>query len=226
MLNNKKGGKCNLLSVATPLWKSCEVTTHTPENGTWESSGIPKNLECNCRGQNTLHSGVFCTVEKVLKCRCPKWPRMSHLDIWSPSYGQKKSWESNLQFDSRPLKVKNRPDSETCRWSVTHRWKALKKSYNFGLGEGLWSPKSQESKPGQFRDSTLGVPGKRAIWMQVPWRVAKNTIWGKVMVSPESGPWWVKRVQVSPWLVLTPKRCRMNSNPFVGWIWMQDQVIE
>jgi hypothetical protein len=26
-------------------------------------------------------------------------------------------------------------------------------------------PKSRESKPGQFRDSTLGVPGKRAIWM-------------------------------------------------------------
>jgi len=23
--------------VATPLWGSCEVTTHTPENGTWES---------------------------------------------------------------------------------------------------------------------------------------------------------------------------------------------
>ncbi len=27
---------------------------------------------------------------KVLKFRCPKWPRMSHLDIYSPIYGQKK----------------------------------------------------------------------------------------------------------------------------------------
>jgi hypothetical protein len=26
-------------------------------------------------------------------------------------------------------------------------------------------PKSQDFNPGQFRDSSLGVPGKRAIWM-------------------------------------------------------------
>jgi hypothetical protein len=50
-------------------------------------------------------------------------------------------------------------------------------------------PKSQESKPGQIKDSTLKVPGKRAIWMQARWRVAENTIWGKVLASPESRPW-------------------------------------
>jgi len=50
-------------------------------------------------------------------------------------------------------------------------------------------PKSRQSKPGEFRDYTLGVPGKKAIWMQLPQRVAKNTIWGKVVASPESGPW-------------------------------------
>jgi hypothetical protein len=60
-----------------------------------ESPGTLKNLEDDCRGQNTLHWGVLYTVGKVLKCRCPKWPRMSHLDIFSPSYGQKKGRESN-----------------------------------------------------------------------------------------------------------------------------------
>jgi hypothetical protein len=80
--------------VATPLWGKCEVTIHTPKNGTWESSGTPKNLEFNCRGQNTLPWGVLYTVEKVLECRCPKWPRMSHLDICSTSYGRKKGHES------------------------------------------------------------------------------------------------------------------------------------
>ncbi len=30
---------------------------------------------------------------------------------------------------------------------------------------------------------------KKIIWMQVLWRGAENTIWGKVMASPESGPW-------------------------------------
>jgi len=45
--------------VATPLWGKCEVTTHTPENGIWESFGTlengtwesfetPKNLELDC----------------------------------------------------------------------------------------------------------------------------------------------------------------------------------
>ncbi len=101
--------------VATPLWGSCEVATHTPENGTWESSGTPKNSESDYRRQNTLHWSVFYTIEKVLKCRCPKWPRMSHLDICSTSYGRKKGRESNWQFDSQPLKVGNRPDFGACR---------------------------------------------------------------------------------------------------------------
>jgi hypothetical protein len=74
---------------------------------------------------------------------------MSHLDICSPSYGQKKGRESNWQFDSRPLKVRNRPDLDV-RWgSATWRWKALEKSYKIGSelvpiggqGEKLWWPK-------------------------------------------------------------------------------------
>jgi len=58
-------------------------------------------------------------------------------------------------------------------------------------------PKSWESKPGQFRDSSLGIPRIKAIWMGV-WRSnVENTIWGKVVASPESGPWWVKWVRVA-----------------------------
>jgi hypothetical protein len=95
---------CNLVAlVTTPLWGKCEVATHTPENGTWESSGTPKNSELDYRGQNTSSQGVLYTVEKVLKCKCSKWPRMSHLDICSTSYGRKKGRESNCQFDSWPL---------------------------------------------------------------------------------------------------------------------------
>jgi hypothetical protein len=100
--------KCSCtLCVATPLWVKCEDETHTPESENLESLGKPKNSELDCRGQNTLHWGVFYIIEKILKCRCPKWPRMSHLDMYSPSYGQKKGLESNWQFDSRPLKVRN-----------------------------------------------------------------------------------------------------------------------
>jgi hypothetical protein len=76
-----------------------------------------------------LHWGVLYTIEKVLKCRCPTWPRMSHWDICSPSYGQKRGRESNWQFDSRPLKVGNRPESDVCRRSATWRWKIINESY-------------------------------------------------------------------------------------------------
>ncbi len=119
--------------VATPLWGKCEVAIHIPENGTWESSGILKNSERNCKGQNTSHWVVLYTIGKVLKGRCPKWPCMNHLDICNTSYGRKKGWESNWQFDSWPLKVGNRPNSGACRWSATQCWKSLEESYNFGL---------------------------------------------------------------------------------------------
>jgi len=118
--------------VATPLWAKCEDETHIPESGDLESSGTPKNLELNCRGQNTSHQGVLYINGKVLKCRCPKCPRMIHLDICSPSHGQKKGRESNYQFDFRPLKVGNRPFSNVCRRNATWHWKALEESYNFG----------------------------------------------------------------------------------------------
>jgi hypothetical protein len=136
-------------NVATPLWGKCEVAIHIPENGTWKSFGTPKNSEFDCKGQNTSPWGVLYTVERVLKCRCPKWPRMSHLDICNTSYGRKKGRESNWQFDSRPLKVRNRPDPGACRQNATRRWKALKESYKFawdlipieGLSKELWAPK-------------------------------------------------------------------------------------
>jgi hypothetical protein len=68
---------------------------------------------------------------------------------------------------------------------------------------------------GQFRDSNLGVPGKCAIWMQLPWGAAENTIWGKVVAFPESGPWWILCVKV-PVACLNTQGCsRMWTNHFV-----------
>jgi hypothetical protein len=68
-----------------------------------------------------------------LKRRYRKWPRIGHLDICSPSYGQKKGRESNCQFDSRPLKVGNRPFSDLLIESAIRRWKDLDEGYKFGL---------------------------------------------------------------------------------------------
>ncbi len=111
----------------------CENATHTPKSGKMESSGTPKNSEDDLRGQISLHWCVLYINGNFLKCRCPKWPHMDHLNIYSPSYGQKKGRESNWHFDSRPLKVKNRPLPDVASRSATRRWKALDESYNFGL---------------------------------------------------------------------------------------------
>jgi hypothetical protein len=58
---------------------------------------------------------------------------MIHLDTYNISYGQKKGWQSNCQFDSRPLKVENPPALFTYRWRVTYLWKDLNEGYNFAL---------------------------------------------------------------------------------------------
>jgi hypothetical protein len=76
-------------TVATPLWVKWEDETPTPKVGDLESPGTPECLEFDSRDQNTWHWGVLGVIEKVLKCRCPKCPRIGHLDICSPSYGQK-----------------------------------------------------------------------------------------------------------------------------------------
>jgi hypothetical protein len=109
-------------------------------------------------------------IGKVLKCRCPKWPRMSHLDICSPSYGQKKGRESNWQFDSRPLKVRDRPVSDVRSENATWRWKDLFEGYNFGLdllpiggrGEKLCSSKVPGLQPGTVSELHFGSPGKKS----------------------------------------------------------------
>jgi hypothetical protein len=165
---NRKGyfnykGKFNV--VATPLWPSVGVKPNTSKVGNLESFGTPECLEFDSKTQNTLHWGVLCVIRKVLKRRYWKWPRIGHLEIWSPSYGQKKGRESNWQFDSWPLKVWNRPLPNLRIESAIPRWKDLDEGYKFGsdlvairlCSRELWAPKVPGLHPGQFRD-IFGTP--------------------------------------------------------------------
>jgi hypothetical protein len=158
------------LLVATPLWAKCEGEAHTPKSENLESSGTLKNSELELKGQNTSHRGVLSVIGKVLKFKCLNWPRIAHLDICSPSYGQKKGRESNWQFDSRPQKVGNRPLANVCSGSATRRWKALDENYNFGSnlvpirawGEKLWFPKVPRVQTGTVSGLHLGSLGKKS----------------------------------------------------------------
>ncbi len=130
-----------------------------------ESSGTPECSELNSKAQNILHWGILGVIGKVLKRRYWKWPRIGHLDICRPSNGQKKGRESNWQFDSRPLKVRNWPLLDVQIESAIRHWKDLNKGYKFGLdfvmirpgSWELWPPKVPGLHPGQFQDN-FGTP--------------------------------------------------------------------
>ncbi len=182
-----------------------------------KSFGTPECLELDKKAQNTSHWGVLGVIGKVLKRRCRKWPRIGHLDICSPSYGRKKGRESNWQFDSRPLKVGNRPLPDLRIESTIRHWKDLDAGYKFGSdlvairrrSRELWAPKVPGLCPGQFWDN-FGTPTRESrekndtrAW--VPPRFAEYII-GSMVVTYSRGPdRGVSRGPKCPWLVQTPK---------------------
>jgi hypothetical protein len=84
-----------LFFVATLLWPNVGVKLNTWKKLGLESSGTPESSEDDLEDQNTSHWGVLCVIGKVLKLTYRKCPLILDLDIFSPSYGQKKGRESN-----------------------------------------------------------------------------------------------------------------------------------
>jgi hypothetical protein len=168
----------------------------------------PKPLEHDCKGQNPSFQGVLYIIKKILKRRCLKWDRIIHFDIWNTSYGKKKGRESNWQYDSRPLKVKNLPDFLVCRQRATYHWKTFDKGYNFawdliaigGLHAKLCTPKVARVLGVRISGLPFGNPAQKAIWMWPQWRDMEYIIRGKVVASPKFGPWWLVCVRVARWL--------------------------
>jgi hypothetical protein len=151
-----------------------QVSSHF---GNWSLDELP-NFQRKIAGVKTHWIETFLiSLEKILECRCLKWDRMTHLDISNTSYGQKKGRESNCQFDSRPLKVGNRPNYLAYMWHATYRWKALDKSYNFaldltsirGLDANLWASKV-------VGVPTLGIVGLQLGSPETKWHLSANLV--------------------------------------------------
>jgi len=151
-----------------------------------------------------------------LKRRYRKSPRIGHLDICRPSYGQKKGRESNWQFDSRPLKVGNRPLLDLRIQSATWRWKDLDEGYNFGsdlvtirlCSRELRAFKVPGLQPGQFRDN-FETPTRESREKEPfgcsPRNVAQRILYGGRWWLPPSPGRGVFCGPKCPWLVPTPK---------------------
>jgi hypothetical protein len=110
---------------------------------------------------------------KALGMYISKMACMTQLDTSNTSYGQKKGRESKWQFDSWPLKVRNRPNFLAFRWRAisvgnlltrtitlfqsSSQSKVYKQSYE--------APKLREPQLWKFRDSHLGVLRQNDIWI-------------------------------------------------------------
>jgi hypothetical protein len=179
-----------------------QVNSHV---GSWSPKRIFKSLERNCRGQNSSPWRFFYIIEKLLKRKCLKWARIAHLNICNTSYGQKKGPELNWQFDSRPLKVKNRPNFLMCRQRATYHCKALDKGYNFALD--YITIRSLHKKVCALKVAgvpiaiilglPLGSPETKSHLDVAPVESCRVKYKGEGGDFPKSGPWWVLCVWVA-----------------------------
>ncbi len=83
------------LNVATPLWPSVGVKPNTWKSWRFGVLRDSRMFRVRQQGPKHLHWGVLGVIEKVLKRKCRKWPRIDNSNICSASYGQKKGRESN-----------------------------------------------------------------------------------------------------------------------------------
>jgi hypothetical protein len=103
----------------------------------------------------------------------------------------KEGLKVNCQFDSWPLKIRNRPNFLVCKWCATYHWKALDEGYNFslklisigGLHTKLWAPKITEVP-------TLGISGFPFGSLGTKWHLGDGPV-AKHIIYYKGGRWWL-----------------------------------
>jgi hypothetical protein len=181
--------------------------------GTWVSFGTLESLEFDCKGQQTSHWGVIYIIRKLLKCRCPKWVRMTHLDIWNTSYGQKKRSGIKLTI-WLPITESRESTQFPC---VQVAWDMSLESSRRGLQLWFRPHPNRRFAPEVMVRKVVGLPGLMILELSFGSPGTKNQLdatpaeWcrvyymGKVVASPESGPWCVLWVWRCSWFFLAPK---------------------
>jgi hypothetical protein len=190
-----------------------------------ESWWTLETSESDCKGQTSISCGILYIIGKLLKRRCLKWARIVHLNIWNISYDQKKGRESNCQFDSRPQKVRNRPDLLSWRGRVTYLWKGLDKNYNFAsdritiwrLLAKLWGSKVAGVPFGAILGLPLGSPGKNSHLDVAPVESCRVYYKGQGDGFPQVRAVLSLVCPCCPWLVLAPRVLQLCTNHLV-WV--------
>ncbi len=181
-----------------------------------------------CLSQNGCVTLILTTLVQINVLIIDLWIfwtkyRITHLDIYNTSYGQKKGRESNWQFDSRPQKVRNQPDFSVCKQRATYHWKSLDEGYNFalnliairGLQKKLWALKVARVLVVAISGLPLGSPRTKSHLDVAPVERCR------VYYKGEGGGFPQVRAVVSlvcsscPWLVLAPKVLKLCINHLV-----------
>jgi len=181
--------------LSQPHFETSENETHTPKSGNLESSGTPQIQSSIIKVKTPCIEVFFIPLKRP----------------WSVNVENGLSWA--IQTFTAQVMVKRRAESQTNSLTPDHKksgidptpvcadrvrytigkilrraTRLLQTSYQSKVWDGSYElSKSQESKPGQFRDSSLGVPGIKAIWMRVQQSNAENTIWGRWWLPPSLG---------------------------------------
>jgi len=137
-------------------------------------------LKNNFRGQNSMACVILYIIGKLLERRCPKW---AFILIWTSKTQVMAKRRAGSQIGNLTLdQKKSRIDliylfSNGVRHTVgklsTRAKTLLQTTFRSEVySQSYGAPKSRKSELWRFRDSHLGVPGQKAIWMWAPWRGA------------------------------------------------------
>jgi hypothetical protein len=219
------------MSLSQPHFEASVRMRLTPKSENLESSGTLATSELDCKGQNTLPWGILYTLERVQNVDVENglaWAiRTSAAQVMVERKAE--SQINSLTPDHKKSGIDLIP---LCAGEVQHTvGKLLRRAISLlqtSFQSKVWIgsyelPKSRESKLGQFWDSSFGIPRIKAIWMRVLRSNAENTIWGKVVASLESGPWWVKWVRVAHGLSQHQGCFRRWTNPLVVGFWCRTE---
>jgi hypothetical protein len=145
---------------------------------------------------------------------------------------QPKLWAKEGQFNSRPLKVENRPNSDM-RWgSATWRWKALKKSYQIGSdlvpiegrGEKLRWPKVPGVQIETVSGLHFGSPGTKSHLGVGAAEQRREYYMGEGGSFPRARAVVNQVSPRSPVVCPNTKGMYNEFQPTWGWFWMHDRV--
>jgi hypothetical protein len=177
----------------------------TPMLGVWVPNGLPNFQSAIAGVKNSPPWKVSYIIGRLLKHICSKWSCIAHLDIWNTSYGQKKSRESNWQFNFRPLKIRNRPHFFECKQRATYRYKFFNRGYNFtlnlitirGLHKMLCTFKITRAPIVGISKLPLGSPGTKNHFDVTPVESCKVYYKGWLPPSPGCGESCVSELPVA-----------------------------